>query len=185
MSNGEKKQEDMETSNEDGHPQAQQAGGSAPLWFTSYMDMHVNNQFEALSFDSSRIDAKLGGLAEKVNSNGTKLETLEKRIWQLESGQQPTDHLNTFQLPSSSSAASPWNDQARSDLNDRNRKCYDRARRSVKIFPIAGSNEAELSINLVDFMSNVLGLNRQIANGGAFESIRRVGNTSWCSQPFL
>ena len=139
--------------------------------FKSYMEEHVTGKLEIMGAGMTQISKRLGKMDEKVENNGRKLASLESRVWQLENpgtSMVMPDSFPVLPLPQGQICA-PGNSfgQGRNNLKSMELKTFQRARRSLRMFPIGGESQSELVVNLVDFMITVLGLPRSTANGGS------------------
>ena len=119
----------------------------------------LNSRFDFMVDSVSMLDKKIG-------TQGKRLSALERRITRLEGG----DEDNIFEEEQSGAAArmggrtkslssSGEPEKRSSGLSDRQimeDRAYDRARASLKIFPVDGSDQEEMASNLVEFMARIL-----------------------------
>ena len=114
---------------------------------------------------------------------------LESRISRLEGAPVPSTSMRPRPLatisPGRASEASATWPPVNHNLRERDLRAFERARRSLKIFPIDGESNSELVINPVDLLINVLRLPKTIANGGAIETIRRLAPTRFFANEVL
>ena len=151
----------------------------------------MDEKFNNLGENVNKLDSNLSKLTGRVNQNGKKLSSLERRIVQLENGTQAQESpgivpLGSCQWPSlQEPAGGQLTIPPPRGPSDFELKMFNRSRRSLKIFPIEGKTEAELRYTLVDFCTSVLCLPRSIINEEAIDTIRRLAPTRYSSNEVL
>ena len=119
---------------------------------------------------------------KKVDRQGTELREMDKRIKRLEGGG-GSDEVFEYREAARKGMNVRKEDRNVSDREAMELREYDRARSSLKIFPIAGNTEEEMASNLFEFMSSILGLPSM--NRDSIISIRRLGQTKYAPDEIL
>ena len=161
---------------------------SAPAFtfadFTSYMQTNFNLDKLDKRFDD--MEDSMERVGRKVDRQGNRLKEVEKRLNKLEGIENQEDEvfepIKKFPEPLMSSRDARGKETDREAME---RREYEKARSSLKIFPIGGTNEEELLANLIVFMDRVLGLPSSVNNREAVVSIRRMGQNKFAPDKVL
>ena len=165
--------ENMDVSGNSAETQAgtqQQAGKEFTIeYFTQYMETKIMTKFTDIQNNMSRVDTTLGMLTGEVSRNGGRLLNLEQRVERLEGGTTASacPMVSLAPLPSSATMK---------PIKDDDMEQYDQARRSLLIFPVEGNTNSEILVNLMAFLTEVMGMERAVCNGGTIDMARRVGS---------
>ena len=160
--------------------------------FIGYMETNFSTKFGAIEGKVDKVNEKVDNMKSSIASNSSHLQALEARMKKLE-GNQSDDEVFTDKSSSTGTQAQSYalalrTSRARANLDERNDRAHDKARRSLLIFPISGDDENEMTANLLDFLANVLGLPHSLANkeGVAFCDIATrdmvIGSSSMLSE---